>query len=78
MKINKITPSVDYNLLLKRLDTQFNESTKQNSIKGLKAVDKKRIRKRYYITLGTSVINSLLSPPNLNKNTSLISICNQP
>ena len=30
MMINKITISLDYNLWLKRLDTQINESTNQN------------------------------------------------
>ena len=34
----KITPSVDYNFELKRLDTQLNESTNQNSIKVPKVV----------------------------------------
>ena len=32
MMIHKNTPSVDYNLLLKSLDTQINEPTNQNSI----------------------------------------------
>ncbi len=31
--IHKITSSVDYNLCLKRLDTQINEPTNKNSIK---------------------------------------------
>ena len=29
--LNKITPSIDYNKWLKRLDTQQNEPTEQNS-----------------------------------------------
>ena len=33
MMIQKINPSVDYNCLLKRLETQPNEPTNQNSIK---------------------------------------------
>ena len=33
MMINKIIPSVDYSQWLKRLDTQFNESTTKNFIK---------------------------------------------
>ena len=33
MMINKIAPSVDYNYWMKRLDTQLNETTKQNLIK---------------------------------------------
>ena len=36
MMIHKITPYVDYNLWLKRLDTQLNESADQNSLKVLK------------------------------------------
>ena len=58
MTIHKITLSVDYNLWLKRLYTQpmnnqseFNKSSK--------------IRKRYYKTLVTSVINNPMSPPAL-------------
>ena len=31
--IHKITPSVDYNQWLRRLDTQPNEATNQNSFK---------------------------------------------
>ena len=38
MLINKITPSVDYNKGLKRLDTQPNEPTNQNWIKVSKVV----------------------------------------
>ena len=38
MMIHKITPSVDYNYWLKRLDTQLNETTNQNLIKVLKVV----------------------------------------
>ena len=36
MMIYKITPSVDYNKGLKRLDTQLNEPTNQNLIKDIK------------------------------------------
>ena len=35
---HKITPSVDYDLWLKRLHTQLNEPTHKNSIKVLKDV----------------------------------------
>ena len=42
------------------MNTQLNESTNQNSLKYPKLLGK-RIRKRNYNTLGTSVINSLLS-----------------
>ena len=38
MMINKIISSVDHNYRLKRLDTQLNEPTKQNSIKVPKVV----------------------------------------
>ena len=33
MDLHKITPADDYNWWLKRLDTQQNESTNQNSLK---------------------------------------------
>ena len=36
--IHKIAPSVDYNQLLKRLDTQLNEPANQNSLKVPKVV----------------------------------------
>ena len=55
MMTHKITPSVDYNLWLKRLDTQLNELTNQ-----IPKLLSQRIRKRYNKTLGTSVINSLI------------------
>ena len=35
---SKITPSVDYKLWLKRLDTQLDETTNQNAIKVSKVV----------------------------------------
>ena len=38
MIIDKITPSVDYNQLLKRLNTQLNKQKNQNSVKFHKAV----------------------------------------
>ena len=55
--------SVDYNKWLKRLDIQLNEPTNQNSIEVPKLSS--RVRKYYYKTLGTSVINSEMSPPSL-------------
>ena len=61
MIVHKIIPSVDYNLLLKRLNTQLYEPTKQNSLKSPKLLSQ-RIKKRYYKTLGASVINRPLSP----------------
>ena len=62
MMIHKITTSVDENYWLKRLNTQFNESTNQNSV----VQPSQRLRKCYYKTLGTSVINSSLSPLSLS------------
>ena len=53
----KITPSVDYNFKLKRFDNLISQSIKISHFLG------QRIRKRYYNILGTSVINSLISPP---------------
>ena len=38
MVIHKINPSVDDNKWLKRLDTQFNETNNQNSLKVPKVV----------------------------------------
>ena len=38
MLIHKITPSVDYNYWLKRLDTQLNKTTNQNSLEVPKVV----------------------------------------
>ena len=53
MMKHKITPSVDYNQLLKRLDTQLNKPTNLYSIKILK----QDFKKCYYKTLGTSLHN---------------------
>ena len=39
MIIRKITPSVDYNQWLNRLDTKLNEPTNQNSLKVPEVVD---------------------------------------
>ena len=50
--ILKITPSVDYNQWLKRLDNQLNEPTNQSP---------KLLSQLYYKTLGTSVFYSLIS-----------------
>ena len=63
MMTNKITPYVYYNWWLKRLDTQLNELTNKNSIKFLKVFKPKN--NNYYKTLGTSVLNSPMSPPSL-------------
>ena len=62
MLIYQITPSVDYNWWLTRVNTQLNEANHQNSIKVPKVVEPTN-RKRYYKTLGTSVINIQMSPP---------------
>ncbi len=61
--IHKITPSVDCNLWLNREDNQLNKPINQNSIKVVKPTNKKR----FYKTLGSSVINSSISPPSLRK-----------
>ena len=56
-----ITSSVDYNLRLKRLDTQLNEATNQNSRKVPKVI--KLTNKNMLLkSLWTSVINSPMSP----------------
>ena len=61
MRIHKITPSVDYNKWLKRLYILLNEPTNQNSIKVAKVVES-MIRKRHCKTLGTSILNSPITP----------------
>ena len=71
MMTYKITPSVYCNWWLKNLDTQVNELTNQNSIKSSKLLGQ-QIRKHYYKTLGTIVINILMSPPSL-LNTTILS-----
>ena len=56
-----ITSSVDYNLRLKRLDTQLNEAANQNSRKVPKVI--KLTNKNMLLkSLWTSVINSPMSP----------------
>ena len=50
MMIHKITPSVDHNQWLKRLDTPLNEPTNQNSIKVPK-IDKPTNKKMVIIKL---------------------------
>ena len=65
MMILKITPPVEYNKCLKRLDTKQNEPTNQNSLKVPKVV-KPNNKKTIFKTLGTSVINRLMSPPSQN------------
>ena len=57
---------VDYIKGLKRLDTQLNKPTNQNLLKSPKFLSQ-QIRKCYYKTLGTSVINSPLSPLSLSQ-----------
>ena len=67
---------LDYNSWLKRLDTQLIEPINQNSIKVHKEVKqtnkknslpciKDQLMTSYYKILGTSVINSPMSPPSL-------------
>ncbi len=66
MMIHTITSAVDYDQWLKRLDTQLNLPTNQNSTKVLKVV-KPTNKKCNNKTLGTSVINSSMSSPSLAK-----------
>ena len=54
--VNKITAFIDYNQWLKRLETQLDEPTNQNSLK-LQRLISQQLRKHYFKTLGTSVIN---------------------
>ena len=49
---------------LKRLETQLNETTNLNSLKSPMLLSQQR-RKRWCKTLGTSIINSQLSPTSL-------------
>ena len=49
-------------LAVETLDTQINQPTNQNAIKVSKVV-KPSNKKQYHKTLGTSVINSPISPP---------------
>ena len=50
--IHKIITFVDYNMWLRRLDTQLDKPTNENSIKDPKVVEPTN-RKRYYKPLGT-------------------------
>ena len=59
--IHKITTSVDYNKLLKCLDTQLNEPTNQNVIKVVNLTNKKTLFK----TMETRVLIIPMSPPSL-------------
>ena len=66
MIIHKIIPSLDYNKKLKRLDTQLNEATNQNSISKSPMLLAKRISKLYYYFWACPIgMNSPLSPPSL-------------
>ncbi len=49
--------------MVERLDTQLHEPTNQNSIKDW--LLSQQIRKHYYKTLWTGVINNPVSPPSL-------------
>ena len=57
------------------MDTQFKESTNQNSIKSTKLLSQ-RTKKSYYETLGTSLINVFMSLPRktVNSNTLIVNI----
>ena len=58
----QIALSVEYYKWFKRLDTQVNEQTNQNS---LKVPSKLKDKKRYYKSLGTHVMKSPMSPLSL-------------
>ena len=64
MMKHKIAPTVDENKWLKRLNSQHNESTNQNSLSPQSLLSK-QIREHHFEILGTSVINRLMSPPSL-------------
>ena len=53
---------------MKLLYNQFNETTNKNPIKSPKLLSQ-RMRKPYYKTFGTSVINSQMAPPSLGQYT---------
>ena len=65
MIIHKITPSIDYNWWLKRLDTQLVEPTNPNLFKVFKIIKTTNKKICYCKTLGISAINSPMSPPSL-------------
>ena len=65
--IHKTTPSLDYNLWLKRSETQLNELTNKNSIKVSKVTGPTN-KNRYDKILWTSLINMPMSPPSLYYN----------
>ena len=62
----QIFPFCRLKLVVETFDTQLNERTNQTSLKSPKLLIQ-RIRKRYYKTLATSVINSPLFPFSLEK-----------
>ncbi len=63
----EISFSVVCNEWMKRLDTKLDKPTNKNSIKDTKVLNK-RIKKRYYKTLGTSLITSPMTPSSLLMN----------
>ena len=67
MMIHKIIRSIDYIFGLKRLNTQLNEPDNQNSIKVPKVANP--TKESFYKSLGTSVINSSISPQSLDEHT---------
>ena len=64
----QIYPFCRLKLAVETLYTQLNESTNQKSPKLLR----KRIKKRYYKTLGTSVINNPLFPSSMVKSLDVV------
>ena len=71
MMINKITPSVDYNYMLKSLDTINLEPTNQSSTRVFEPLNKRACSK----TLGASEIYSPITPPSLTKWSLLVRLC---
>ena len=61
MMFHKITHSVDYNQWLKRMNTHLNNLSIKIQSKSFKLLKQQTI-KRYYKTLGTSVVNCKMSP----------------
>ena len=64
-KKQQITPLVDYNLWLKRMDLNLMNQLSEILLKSPKLLSQ-RMRKHYYTTLGTSVINNFMSPSSLD------------
>ena len=62
MILHKITPSLDYKQWLKQVSTLISKNLSTTIFKKSPKLWRQRIRKRYHKILGTSVINSPMSP----------------